>query len=57
MDDLADVGALVRRNFILQALVAPEMPVIEENAPEMVVTGGGVRALPRGWGSERRLAG
>jgi hypothetical protein len=47
-DDLANVSALVGRNFIFQAQVAPAVPVIEEDLAEAVVASGMIRATPRG---------
>ena len=46
LDDLSDVGTLVRRGLVFQALVAPGVPVIAEHLTEEVVTGGMIRLLP-----------
>jgi hypothetical protein len=48
LDDLANVSALVGRNFLFQAPVAPAVPMIEEDLTESVVAGGMVGATPRG---------
>jgi hypothetical protein len=48
LDDLANVSALVGRNFFFQAQITPVMPMIEGDLAEAVVTGGMIRATPRG---------
>ena len=48
LDDLIDVGPLVWRNRVFQTQIVPAVPVVEEDLAEAAVTGGMIRATPRG---------
>jgi hypothetical protein len=48
LDDLIEVGPLVRGYFVFEPHIVPAVPVVEEDLAEAVVTGGGVGATPRG---------
>ena len=54
LDDLSDVGTLVRRDFVFQALVAPGVPVIAKDLTEEVVAGGVMRINCIRWLLPRR---
>ena len=54
LDDLSDVGTLVRRDFVFQALVAPGVPVIAKDLTEEVVAGGAMRINCIRWLLPRR---
>ena len=50
LDDLIDVGPLIWEHLVFQTQIVPAVPVVEEDLAEAAVTGGMIRATPRGQG-------
>ena len=50
LDDLIDVGPLIWGHLVFQTQIVPAVPVVEEDLAEAAVTGGMIRATPRGQG-------
>jgi hypothetical protein len=40
LDNISDICPLVGRNFAIQTVVAPELPMIPENLTKAIMTGG-----------------
>ena len=47
LDDICDIGALIGRDFVFHAEIAPKIPMIAEDLTEPIMAGGVIGALER----------